>query len=279
MKKVMILSLSVIAMLALSACGNYSTKEIEDYLLNATPESSVIELFVSDGKTTDVYMIADVPTEKKILIELSDVKAVPVADWNPTANDLPFYGIWIGSSGGELDVFFAGDYAITGEGKAYKYKYDFRKLLGQYEWRLMHTIDGISVPCLYYAALTQVGWNQDILNRSSFSVCDRFEVSGTEDKDGVIDITPKNNTGNELRCGEYWYFEVNLNGVWYSVPSKKPVVVNDIAYIVPNGQTYSKTCDIKFYYGDIPKGTYRIVVPGHDSDGNAVYGAYEFIRP
>ncbi len=275
MKKAIISILIITLLFVITGCGKkVYTGEISDYLKDARPDSSVISYYLYDGNNTVRYYLGDVDAEKDILEKLSKIKAYPVADWSPSQNDLPFYAIEIGGVNGQISILFAQNMAILGDGRAYSFKCDVPGLMeGRTFWDETHTFSGIILPGEYYCANTMNGWNSDFLNQSTAVINDDLKVTFSSENEDSLNI--KNETGSTWVYGSKYFLEVCLDGTWYYLPSKTWMVFNDIAYIVESGKTGTLKYDLR-PFGDLPQGSYRIVIPGTVNDGEKADGAVYF---
>ncbi len=273
MKRIFRLLLVVAAFCALAGCGSsVNKKEVAEYLKAANPDSSALLFYTYDGSTTTRRVLYDKDSKEEILKDISKLSALPVADWTPSKGDVPFYGIIIGGDNGDLEILFAGGYAILADGRTYKMSYSFQGYEGRYAWQDMDYFGGMAMPCAYFATLGSSGWNRDLLNESDAVVNDRIVVTRTGENNGIIDVEITNNMGMNWFFGDYWHLEVKLEDTWYRVPSKEPVFVNDIGHELAMGQSMKKSYDMN-YYGELPSGRYRLII-----DGSDVQGALEIDR-
>ena len=266
--------MTLVAVVSLNGCGtSVSTKEVAEYLADATPESSALAFYIYDGSTTTVRYLFDKKAIREILDDLSKVKALPVVDYGISKTEVPFYGISIGSSSTDgIRILFAGGFAILADGRGYKFDYDFGKYLNKYAWQETMYIGGLSMPCEYWIASGQLGWNKDFLNMRDNEINDGLKVEMLNEGESQIELEITNNMGMNWRYGEYRWLEVQLDDEWYVVPTREPLYVNDIAYEMFMGDSRKHTYYMS-YYGELPQGTYRIVIDGTDADA-----AYEFTR-
>ncbi len=278
MKKILTMLLAVVLTAALitplTGCGStVSKKEVSDYLATATPESSSLAFYIYDGSTTTVRYLSDSKSTEKILSALSKVKASPVADYGVSKGAVPFYGISIGSSGSEdLNILFAGGYAILGDGRGYEFDYNFSGFENRYAWKNIEYIGGMAMPCSYFIANTQTGWQKGFLVSTDSDVNSRLVTEKTGESNTKLELKITNNLGMDWRYGEYRHLETQLDGEWFKVPAKTAYAVNDIGYELPMEESRTHSYDLS-YYGDLPAGIYRLVIDGSDADA-----AYEFTK-
>ncbi len=79
---------------------------------------------------------------------------------------------------------------------------------------------------------------------------------------GTSEITVRitNNSEEEFSYGEYFSIQKQIDGQWYTVPVRADNVgFQDIAHILPNGESASETYNLNIY-GTLEPGTYRLVV-------------------
>ena len=79
---------------------------------------------------------------------------------------------------------------------------------------------------------------------------------------GTSEITVRiaNNSGEEFSYGEYFSLQKQIDGQWYTIPVREDNVgFQDIAHILPNGESASETYNLNIY-GTLEPGTYRLVV-------------------
>lgn len=74
-------------------------------------------------------------------------------------------------------------------------------------------------------------------------------------------VTFRNDSGEEWCYGKYFHLEVLLDGVWYVVPTASELDFPDIAMLLPAGKEQQEEYWLA-PYGELPAGTYRIVVEG-----------------
>ena len=116
--------------------------------------------------------------------------------------------------------------------------------------------------------------NPDLYCKSGLSHClpsfDADELCA-EDTEGVsmtvedigtseITILIANNSGEEFTYGEYFSLQKQIDGQWYTMPVRADNVgFQDIAHILPDGESVSETYNLDIY-GTLEPGMYRLVV-------------------
>ena len=79
---------------------------------------------------------------------------------------------------------------------------------------------------------------------------------------GTSEITVRitNDSGEEFSYGEYFSLQKQIDGQWYMIPVRADNIgFQDIAHILPNGESVSETYDLDIY-GTLEPGIYRLVV-------------------
>lgn len=97
---------------------------------------------------------------------------------------------------------------------------------------------------------------------------DELPAEGTEGMSmtvqdiGTSEITVliANNSGEEFTYGEYFSLQKQIDGQWYTMPVRADNVgFQDIAHILPDGESASETYNLDIY-GTLEPGMYRLVV-------------------
>ncbi len=93
------------------------------------------------------------------------------------------------------------------------------------------------------------------------------------------DVEYVNHSGKELQGGQWFVVQRQVSGEWYNLVSAE-VAFEDIAYILPDGETTVIPVKWEYMYGELPAGEYRIVTKVHDyrapGDFDVYYLAEEF---
>lgn len=90
-----------------------------------------------------------------------------------------------------------------------------------------------------------------------------------------VTIAYSNHTDTEVVFGKEPHLEIENEGSWYVVPVKEDAAWEEIAYILPPGESEEKEFALKSYYGTLDPGHYRIVKTFFSDSGN-VTAAVEF---
>lgn len=147
----------------------------------------------------------------------------------------------------------------------------------------MKKIIGIIVIMVFMLTMAACAQNHDIDNLSL------SEFGELKDAGIVMHITDKrvttetdsvmieyiNNKDTEVMFGEEPHLEIMRKGKWYVVPAKEDAAWIEIAYILPPNGSDKREFPLKFYYGNLNSGHYRIVKTFFTDSGN-VAAAAEF---
>lgn len=74
-----------------------------------------------------------------------------------------------------------------------------------------------------------------------------------------ITLVFSNLSDEEYIFGEQPYLEIFLNDEWYVVPYQKDVVWNMLAYILSPHDSREHTVDLKYNFGKLKAGKYRVI--------------------
>lgn len=85
-----------------------------------------------------------------------------------------------------------------------------------------------------------------------------------------------NQSGRELNFGQDYSLQEEIEGKWYVVEAKEPMAVTMQLLWIPNGSTDTYEINWETFYGELPKGHYRIVKSVAD-DKQGYYIAGEFL--
>lgn len=261
MKKTILESV-LAAFLLLTSCAGSTNTLFE----TASPESSVMEIYVYDGERVIDYYISDDPAEREILSRLTEVSAKETRAVTTADVTLPIYGFGMGTGDGEgLLMAWSDGKLYDRDGSVYEFDFDFESVLSEYDFSELWSGDGIlSVPCAKYLVLDENGWNKTYL-----SVAEDKESPGgieleiTYDGEGQIHAVYRNNGTEEWDFGAYYSLQANLDGEWYTVPSSPEQNFGfvDIGYMLESGGEWETTYSLEMY-GELPAGLYRIVAYG-----------------
>ena len=268
MKKILALLLCTALLLPLFGCGSKAKNSLWD---EGSPETSAMQLYsfnISGGWSGITFDQAD---EHAILDRLSSVKAVPVTDWTPDKVKLPVYGIEIGTADGTgILAAWSNGYLILRDGSVYKFDFDFSALKNDYAWELgFREIDSLSaMPCGRLLSEGPNGWIAEHLSPTdTLTPPEGISMVLTEQAADALTVKLTNSSNTEWCYGEYFSLQVLLDGVWFGVPVLDDLNYGfiDIGILLPAGKSQEKSYSLSMY-GDLPAGTYRLVVEGMNAE-------------
>ena len=137
----------------------------------------------------------------------------------------------------------------------------------------------IIVLCLILSAalLTACGNGMDVsgLEKSPYNAADQSKEVTMELDDATVTAGTEmlkvhftNSSDTEYTFGMEPYLDVEVNGVWYVVPTVEGAAWIEIAYILPAGEGTDMELPLNTFYGSLPTGHYRIVKPLYAQTGN-----------
>ena len=237
--------------------------EDNDFLANASPETSALAFYQYDGKAVTREFLFDTKEVKKVLKELSKVRIKEALDWSPEQVTAPIYGVDIGGKDG-YTVFgvWSNGYWITEDGMAYEYDYDFEKLAKDYKWESPDSFSSLTIlPNARHLMLHDGKWYPKMMMPASEKDAPAgIELTIAKRTTDMLTAEIKNNSGREWFFGEYFSLEVNVDDNWYRVPEMPGNwAFHDIGLILPSKETTDMEYPLKMY-GELPAGKYRLVV-------------------
>lgn len=275
------LTLFLLAALTLGAAGcaksgetdpAFKDRELADVKLfeGASPKNSALSVYKYDGDTEVLYLY-DVEKEQEIIDFFNDTTLYK-ADISETdgLKNSPMYALNIyGAEGESIDLTWIGNYCVDETGQVYLADMDteavFEKLLTDYPWEDSEmSLTGNRLPNRYYLA-NRGEWDIKYLNKANNTEPRGISLEITAHEGSVLTAKITNTTDEENGYSEYFSVQALIDGEWYDIPAKEDVAFNDIAWILPSGKSAEKKYDYS-WYGDLPKGTYRLVVEGASAE-------------
>ena len=265
MKKFTKLTTALAAALLLTSCGTAEPNSLFD---TASPESSIMAIYVCDGAEVTCYWLSDNALEWEIVNQMKNTSATPA---EVTTDDVTFpaYGFELGSTDGwGLNMAWSNGYLYNRDGEVYEFDFDFEKILDDYGFEEKWTRSGgLVLPCVRYLVQDENGWNAELMTPAlEAEVEPNPNIRITVDVDytgGTIEAEFRNDGTEAWGFGTYWSLQVNLDGEWYEVPPS-PVSnwgFPDIGYELAPGKTWDETYSMEMY-GDLPAGQYRFYAFG-----------------
>ncbi len=232
----------------------------------ASPENSALAVYKYDGSSTEVKYLYDTEQEQEI-IDLFNLQlyTADISEIDELA-DSPMYALNIfGAEGERIDITWIDNYCVDTSGSVYFFAMNtdvaFDGLLTDYPWEDSgYKMEGNHLPNRYYLA-NRGEWDVKYLNKAEELKPRGLSIEITEHSGGVITAKLANTTDEENGYSEYFSVQAKINGEWYDIPAKEDIAFIDIAWLLPAGESREKQYEYS-RYGDLPKGTYRLVVEG-----------------
>ena len=253
---------SVMLIIGMTSCG----KTLSNGLMEgASPNTSALALYYYDGEKVSCSYIYDSNITKNILNELDAVKATEVENWSLEDITQPIYGLWIAAADGSgIFAAWSNGYWISQDGTVYRFDFNFADLEKKYTWSDKQDFFSFAdFPCARFLTQDESGWNAKLLTPAAeLEPPDGVTMTVESwDKD-TVKVNIENHRGTDWMYGEHYSLQLLLDGVWYEIPAMpEHWGFNDIGLAVQAGESQNKIYHLTMY-GELPAGTYRIVVYG-----------------
>ncbi len=254
-----LLTLGLAGMLV--SCGGSEPNTLFD---TASPESSVMNVYVSDEETTTSYWLLDDPLEHEILGKMKETAANP-ADVTTEDVTFPVYGFEIGTTDGlGLNMAWSNGYLYNRDGAVYEFDFDFGKLLKDYGFEERDVWQDRHIVCERYLVLDENGWNADLMKSvdEDPSAPEGITLEATRENEKIHAVF-RNGGTEDWYFGTYYSLHVQLGDGWYHVPvsPEENWAFYDIGYEIQPGGEWEETYNLMMY-GDLPVGHYRLFAYG-----------------
>lgn len=249
----------LVCLLMLTGCAG---KTAVDLMPEAEPATSALALYIYDGETiTRQFLFETEQVREEALADFRKAKAEPV-EVDVTTLQPPYYGLEMGGEEkGTIYGLWADGYFIRGDGKTFRFDYDFETLLTGYSWELEQEYENLMLmPCAAYMAKTEAGWNRNFLTAAEEKpVPEGITMEIEKQKNDEIIAVFHNRSGEEWGFGHAFSLQVLLDEQWYYVPAEDGnYAFTEELLIVPNGESREEPYHLDVY-GTLFPGIYRIV--------------------
>lgn len=263
---VLILSLLILAAVLYGIRNGRRNDKGGNILAGASPDTSALQMYYFDGETVVVRTLYDSDTEKKKKKKINGIPLQAAEEDALSQMEPPFYGFWIsGQDGFDISVAASGGVWLKNDGAVYYGDTDLSVLWEQMEGKDEDTWNVLSFP----NAGRLSAYHTIFLLKADEQTAEVPEgLTLTVEDIGTSEITVRitNNSGEEFSYGEYFSIQKQIDGQWYTVPVRADNVgFQDIAHILPNGESASETYNLDIY-GTLEPGTYRLVVETLSAD-------------
>ena len=263
---VLILSLLILAAVLYGIRNGRRNDKGGNILAGASPDTSAFQMYYFDGETVVVRTLYDSVTEKEVIKKINGIPLQAAEEDALSQMEPPFYGFWIsGQDGFDISVAASGGVWLKNDGAVYYGDTDLSGLWEQMEGKDEDTWNALNFP----NAGRLSAYHTIFLLKADEQTAEVPEgLTLTVEDIGTSEITVRitNNSGEEFSYGEYFSIQKQIDGQWYTVPVRADNVgFQDIAHILPNGESASETYNLDIY-GTLEPGTYRLVVETLSAD-------------
>ena len=263
---VLILSLLILAAVLCGIRNGRRNDKGGNILAGASPDTSALQMYYFDGETVVVRTLYDSDTEKEVIKKINGIPLQAAEEDALSQMEPPFYGFWIsGQDGFDISVAASGGVWLKNDGAVYYGDTDLSGLWEQMEGKDEDTWNALNFP----NAGRLSAYHTIFLLKADEQTAEVPEgLTLTVEDIGTSEITVRitNNSGEEFSYGEYFSIQKQIDGQWYTVPVRADNVgFQDIAHILPNGESASETYNLDIY-GTLEPGTYRLGVETLSAD-------------
>ena len=257
---VLILSLLILAAVLYGIRNGRRNDKGGNILAGASPDTSAFQMYYFDGETVAVRTLYDSGAEKEVIKKINGIPLQAAEEDALSQMEPPFYGFWVSSQDGfDISVTASGGVWLKNDGAVYYGDTDLSGLWEQMEGKDEDTWNALNFP----NAGRLSAYHTIFLLKADEQTAEVPEgLTLTVEDIGTSEITVRitNNSGEEFSYGEYFSIQKQIDGQWYTVPVRVDNVgFQDIAHILPNGESASETYNLNIY-GTLEPGTYRLVV-------------------
>ena len=257
---VLILSLLILAAVLYGIRNGRRNDKGGNILAGASPDTSAFQMYYFDGETVAVRTLYNSGAEKEVIKKINGIPLQAAEEDALSQMEPPFYGFWVSSQDGfDISVAASGGVWLKNDGAVYYGDTDLSGLWEQMEGKDEDTWNALNFP----NAGRLSAYHTIFLLKADEQTAEVPEgLTLTVEDIGTSEITVRitNNGGEEFSYGEYFSIQKQIDGQWYTVPVRADNVgFQDIAHILPNGESASETYNLNIY-GTLEPGTYRLVV-------------------
>ena len=257
---VLMLSLLILAAVLYGIRNDRRNDNGGNILAGASPDTSALQMYYFDGETVVVRTLYDSGTEKEVIKKINVIPLLAAEEDALSQMEPPFYGFWIsGQDGFDISVSPSGGVWLKNDGAVYYGDTDLSVLWEQMEGKDEDIWNVLNFP----NAGRLSAYHTIFLLKADEQTAESPEgLTMTVEDIGTSEITVRiaNNSGEEFSYGEYFSLQKQIDGQWYTIPVRADNVgFQDIAHILPDGESASETYNLDLY-GTLEPGIYRLVV-------------------
>ncbi len=229
-------------------------------LAGASPDTSALQMYYFDGVTVAVRTLYDKDGEKELIKKINSIPLQETEESTLSQMKPPFYGFWISSQDGiDISVTASGGVWLKNDGAVYYGDTDLSVLWEQMEgkdediWNVLNFPNAGRLSAYHTIFLLKAG-------EQTAEGPEGLTMTVEDIRTSEITVLITNNSGEEFTYGEYFSLQKQIDGQWYTIPVKADNVgFQDIAHILPDGESTSETYNLDLY-GTLEPGIYRLVV-------------------
>lgn len=232
-----------------------------DILAGASPDTSAFQMYYFDGDTVTVRTLYDAGREKELIKKINAVPLEPADKSALSGMEIPFYGIWISNEEGyDISVTLSEGVWLRNDGSVY---YGDTDLFALWEWLEGEDEDNTLTVLNFPNAGVLSAYHRFFMLEAEGpdgEAAEGLVMSGEDIRSNKITVSITNNSGEEFSYGRYFSLQKQIDGQWYTMPVQADNMgFEDIACVLPDGETVSETYDLGIY-GTLEPGVYRLVV-------------------
>ncbi len=241
-----------------------------DYGINplqgADPAGSALCFYKYEGDGVTSFYMYDNEQENKILDLIAGLEYEELERPSEEEITYPIYGIEIGRRDGwTSEVAWSNGYWFTADGAVLKADFDLGSLETDYEWRDTYQFESVEVlPCARFICQNEEGWNAEFMTPSNaLKGQEDVTMAIVEQSEMTLNVEIENHSKRRWEYGQEYAIQVLLDGVWYDVP----MLPGNWGFTtelltLPEGESVERGYNFNLFYGELPMGTYRLVVAG-----------------
>ena len=257
---VLILSLLILAAVLYGIRNGRRNDKGGNILAGASPDTSAFQMYYFDGETVAVRTLYDSGAEKEVIKKINGIPLQAAEEDTLSRMEPPFYGFWIsGQDGFDISVAASSGVWLKNDGAVYYGDTDLSVLWEQMEGKDEDIRSVLNFP----NAGRLSSYHTIFLLKANEQTAESPEgLTMTVEDIGTSEITVRiaNNSGEEFSYGEYFSIQKQIDGQWYTIPVREDNVgFQDIAHILPDGESTSETYNLDLY-GTLEPGIYRLVM-------------------
>ena len=231
-----------------------------------------VSMLEADGGVTR-YTVSDAEQIHAVQHYIRSGKANRLREPPAEAPDYPYIGFSDGAGQNARQAVYTGGVWIDAMGRAFSVSLDRDAILDLIPDVLPEPASLRDFPNRFLAASMTGGWDTRLLETAEAPPdTEQFEVRARERNGDQLSVTVYNPNNSPVTCSPAIRLEVQLDGEWYTVPSKAAgEAAEAVTELAPHATEFftATTKDVEDRYGQLPAGHYRIVLLSYTSEFDA----------